>query len=88
MQDIKTLVYQLVQEIREKESFSSMMIKDKHRLVDDLGLASLDVAELIASLEIELGIDPFGDGTASITDISNIGSLCSVYESAYNQSVE
>ncbi len=80
MPDIKKLIYQLVQELQEKRSSPAIKIKDTHKLIDDLKLTSLDVAELIATLEIELGFDPFIDGTASITDISSIGSLCSVYE--------
>ncbi len=48
------------------------------RLVGDLGLGSLDIAELVATLEAEVGCDPFALG-ASISDLRTVGDLVGLY---------
>lgn len=48
------------------------------RLVEDLGLSSLDMAELVANLELELEKDPFSNGV-SITTVKAVGDLYRVY---------
>lgn len=53
----------IINAIREKKATSSLecIIHDR-RLRDDLGLDSLDLAELTVRLENEFGIDIFEDG--------------------------
>jgi acyl carrier protein len=48
------------------------------KLVDSLGLSSLDLTKLVASLEVELEVDPFSNGT-SIFSISTLNDLYDVY---------
>jgi acyl carrier protein len=50
-----------------------------HRLTADLGLESLDIAELVAVLELELGADPFVE-SASIADAQTVGELVAIYQ--------
>lgn len=57
-------------------------IEDTTAIVRDLGFASLDVAELIAVLEMELDVDPFSDGV-SLMDVRTYGDFCAVYEKVY-----
>ncbi len=45
----------------------------------DLGLASLDLAQIVAVLEMRLGTDPFGERVA-ITTIRTIDDLCNAYK--------
>ncbi len=52
--------------------------QDKH-LIDDVGLDSLNLAQLIALLEMELGKDPFSEGTVAFTDIQTVGDLAKAY---------
>ena len=54
-------------------------LEDSDSLVNDLGFASLDVAQLIAVLEMDLGVDPFARG-ASLSEISTVGKLVALYE--------
>jgi acyl carrier protein len=49
-------------------------------LVDQLGLGSMDLAELIATLEAELGVDPFA--TVAISKVKTVGDLCAAFRAA------
>ena len=49
-------------------------------LSGDLGLESLDLAQLVAELELRLGVDPFAQGATA--RIVTVGELISVYEKA------
>jgi acyl carrier protein len=53
-------------------------IERRQRLVDDLGLTSLDLAHVIAALERLLKADPFLR-LVSITSIRTVGDLCNAY---------
>jgi acyl carrier protein len=44
----------------------------------DLGLESLDLAELVALLELRFGFDPFSHH-AAITDVHTVQDLCNAY---------
>lgn len=48
-------------------------------LGNDLGLTSLDLAQLVASLEISLGADPFQD-LVPITSVRTVGDVCHAFE--------
>ena len=56
-------------------------VEDASEIVKDLGFSSLDVAELIAVLEMELEVDPFSDGV-SLMEVRTCGDFCAVYEKA------
>lgn len=47
-------------------------------LVRDLGFDSLDIAELVAILEVELACDPFASDVA-VADARTVGDLCAIY---------
>jgi acyl carrier protein len=49
------------------------------RLVKDLGLDSMDIAELVAVLEADLGLDPFVE-RVSIADVHTVAELLAAYE--------
>ncbi len=55
------------------------VIKKDQKLVGDLGLGSLDIAELVAVLEGDVGFDPFARG-ASIAGVRTVGDLVELYE--------
>lgn len=55
-----------------------LVIEPRHRLAADLGLESLDIAELVAVLELELDADPFVE-SASIADARSVGDLIEIY---------
>ncbi|MGY8783608.1 MAG: hypothetical protein ACKVHA_09430 [Fidelibacterota bacterium] len=47
--------------------------------MDDLGLKSMDLAILVANLELDLGVEPFLEDFA-ITDIKTLGELCQAFD--------
>jgi acyl carrier protein len=47
-------------------------------LTRDLGLDSLDFAQLVARLELELDLDPFTEAV-SVTEIRTVGDLSEAY---------
>ena len=55
------------------------IISEENSLVDDLGLKSMDLAILVANLELELSVEPFLEDFA-ITDIRTLGDLCQAFE--------
>ena len=79
MNNIFEVVKESIDEILSLNGTNSVEISLDSKLVDDLGLKSLDIAQLIAMLEIEFEKDPFSDGTARLADIITINDLCKVY---------
>jgi acyl carrier protein len=67
-----------VRELRGRKPHPPAAITPEQRLIAELGLDSLDVAELVATLEVEVGADPFAE-SASITDVHTVGDLIAVY---------
>jgi acyl carrier protein len=52
-------------------------IRPEHSLTHDLGFGSLDIAELVAVLHGELGVDPFE--TTSIVDARTVRDVIDIY---------
>ena len=81
MKDINDKVNAVLRDIQSRNGYKAVELKDEFRIVSDLGFSSLDVAELIALLEMEVGVDPFAQGV-SIMDVHTIGTLHEVYATA------
>lgn len=67
-----------VLEIAQRSS-DVVEIKPEHVLTRDLGFASLDYAEVVATLEMLLEADPFASDV-SITSIQTVQDLYNAYE--------
>ena len=63
--------------VRRKEPGATTVDLDA-RLVADLGLRSLDLAEIVAVLEQQTDYDPFAEDV-SITSVRTVKDLCSAY---------
>lgn len=81
MSDIKQTIIGVLREIQERNVYPKRDINDDTMVVKNLGFSSLDVAELVAVLEMELGVDPFSQGV-SIMNVHTVGELCKVYTEA------
>lgn len=57
-----TVIESTITELRRRRGAEDIEIGRDAALMDDLGLDSLDLAELSAALEDELGRDPFSEG--------------------------
>lgn len=83
MDSIKATVDSVLKEIQQRNNYPMRALNDEVKVVDGLGFSSLDVAELVAILEIETGVDPFASGV-SIMDVHTIADLHRVYEASCN----
>lgn len=69
----------IINRVRTDSGREAMEIRDDHQLTAEIGLDSLDLAQLVVAIEKELGVDPFRDGSASAR---TVGELVAVYEQA------
>ncbi len=79
MNNIKATINEVLREIQNQNDYELVTLSEEKVIVEDLGFTSLDVAQLVASLEMELDLDPFAEDM-SILDIHTIGGLYVVYE--------
>ncbi len=79
MSEVFRTLQKVVAEIQRQQNYSVMEVSDSSELVNDLGLQSLDIAQLISTLEVELDIDPFSNG-ATLDSVITAGNLCQLYE--------
>jgi acyl carrier protein len=86
LSDVKSTILKVLREIQVRNSYPLRDINDNTMVVKNLGFSSLDVAELVAVLEMELGVDPFSQGV-SIMNVHTVGELCKVYTEFLEKSV-
>ncbi len=75
--EIRLTIHRTIAELVERSGKPARPIADDDLLVDT-GLASLDLAALVARLERLWKIDPFLEAVA-ITEIRTVGDFCRVY---------
>ncbi|MEP7192900.1 MAG: phosphopantetheine-binding protein [Actinomycetota bacterium] len=68
-------------EIVNEEAALVEHLDEEQLLVDQLGLTSLNLARLVAVLEMELDTDPFSDDVP-ITGVRTVGDLLQAYDPA------
>jgi acyl carrier protein len=78
--DIRQVVLGQMQKVAEHQKKKLMPLTDD-LLILESGLDSLCVAILVANLEDELGVDPFGSGGDVVLPVT-LGDLVRVYENA------
>lgn len=65
--------------VKQKKNARELGDLDENmNLIGDIGLTSLDMAQLISSLELEFGVDPFSDGV-TVADLRTVGNVVRVY---------
>lgn len=72
-------IAQILEEKGQNYVKAAAEIRTDHRLGPDLGLTSLDLAQLVAVVEGRLKADPFQE-LVPITSVRNVGDLSSAYE--------
>ena len=75
--EIRQTIHRAITEIVERSGRTAPSFGDDDLLVDT-GLASLDLAALVARLERAWRVDPFLEAVA-ITEIRTVGDLCGAY---------
>lgn len=79
MADVEKIVIPCIQDLLSEKSSAKKLVHYQMLLVDELGLSSMDIARLIARLDIELHKEPFDEDLA-ITDIRTIEDLIAAYQ--------
>jgi len=78
VENLETIVHETVLQVAQQRTPTLVKVENDDRLTGKLGFSSLDVAQLVAILEIKLGFDPFATQVA-ITSIHTVGDLCQAY---------
>ncbi len=73
-------IYAVLRELAVRHRPELTTITPDHVIVDDLGLDSLDFAQLVAVLEDRLGVDPFA--VTAITSVRTVADLVGAYRRA------
>ncbi|MBI5509934.1 MAG: hypothetical protein HY903_14355 [Deltaproteobacteria bacterium] len=81
MSDVAETVRATVLEIVRRQRPEVQAVVGEQALVAELGLRSMDIAELVATLEMKLNADPFEELVA-ISDVKTVGDLCAAYAKA------
>lgn len=83
--DIEIAVRECILQVAREQLIELPELTSQHRVVDDLGFSSLDVATLTALLEHKFKVDPFQSGMASITEIRTLQDMFNLYNRCLNQ---
>jgi hypothetical protein len=78
---VRTIIYEQVKTVAEQNKRTLAPLSDQLVLLES-GLDSLCVAILVANLEDELGVDPFGSGDDDVMVPLTLGDFVRVYENA------
>ena len=77
--NIETVVIDVIRDVvAQRQGEAPEVLSHDLLLVEELGIRSLDLAQVVAVLESRLGTDPFATGV-SITGIRTVGDLCRAY---------
>src|SRR4051812_28053573 len=78
--DVQQVVHRVVLEIAQQRKSTLTAVSGEQLLAAELGFDSLDYAQLVSMLEIQLGWDPFSE--TRIQNIRTVAELCDVYRGA------
>jgi acyl carrier protein len=78
MQHIEQIVHAVLQQVGREKSLTVDELKNDAKLVDEIGFRSIDLARILAILELKLGIDPFAS-LVPITSVRTVADLCAAY---------
>lgn len=82
--EIQNKVTEIVARVAREKSLPAVELSAGTRIIQDVGLKSLDMARIIALLEADYPYDPFSE-LVSITSIRTIADLAGAYALAAKQ---
>ncbi len=82
MDNLNETILAVVRGVVKEKSPETAAVRPDQLLVEDLGLRSLDLARIIAKLEVKLDADPFAE-LVSITSVRTPGDLCAAYAKCF-----
>lgn len=83
LSQIESIVHKSIRAVLEERLSEVGCVSGTDNLNATLGLSSLDLAFLVASLEAELGVDPFRK-LVSITSVRTVDDLVDAYQQAFS----
>ena len=77
--DVRAAIISAINKVRHDSGRGKISPQDDDLLAGEIGLDSLDLAVLVVTLEQQLGVDPFREGSQTAR---TLGELISVYAEA------
>jgi|GEM_PF-1421121 len=87
MENLNETILAVVLDVVQEKSPEIEAVRPDQMLVEDLGLRSLDLARIIAKLEMKLDVDPFAELVA-VTSIRTPGDLSAAYAKCFSTDEE
>ncbi|MBU4272307.1 MAG: acyl carrier protein [Planctomycetes bacterium] len=87
MENLNETILAVVLDVVREKSPEIEAVRPDQMLVEDLGLRSLDLARIIAKLEMKLDVDPFAELVA-VTSIRTPGDLSAAYAKCFSTDEE
>ncbi len=84
MEHLQQVIYDVVKNVALENSIEIEQVMSHHKLVDGLGFSSLDLARIVAMLELKLEVDPFAR-LVPITSVRTVGDLHKAYAKCFEQ---
>jgi len=84
MEDLKNMINEIILKIIKQRSQQVISVSQSHNLIADLGFGSMDIAQLVATLELKFNVDPFSK-QISIADVRTVEDLFNAYQSCLNE---
>jgi acyl carrier protein len=84
MENLEQVIYDVVQNVALENSIETEQLMSHHKLVDGLGFSSLDLARIVAVLELKLEVDPFAR-LVPITSVRTVGDLYAAYAKCFEE---
>lgn len=76
---IRSTICSVINKVRTDSGREAIEICDDDALTGEIGLDSLDLAQMVVAIEKQLGVDPFCDGSATAR---TLGELVAIYVKA------
>ncbi|MCC5622299.1 hypothetical protein [Nostoc sp. CHAB 5715] len=87
MPNLEQIIHETVLQIVQQQSSTISEIKNDQKLNTELSFSSLDLAQLVAVLELKLEADPFAK-LVPITSIRTVGDLYNAYCKCFSTTEE
>lgn len=78
MTELSGAISDVILEIARRDNADLEAVTREQHLVRDLGLDSLDITELVVTIEMRLDRNPFAKGF-SVDDCQTVGAFCDAY---------
>jgi hypothetical protein len=81
---VEQVVHEVIEKVAREKKLGLDRVHSGQRLVSDIGFKSIDLARIIAILEIRLNADPFSK-LVPITSIQTAGDLVQAYQLCFSE---